>query len=181
MADVAGIEQRFWNKVWRCEHRHPCRRCCWPWKGIDLSVNWKPVWQKYAIFVDKALGSASPIPAHRFAYEIHRGVLTFRGRTFYGCHQCGFAPCCNYAHVILGAPSDNSKDRRFHRTHQSVVTFPDGHMWSYREACRTFAAFREAQNYCRVWAGPVARDYWPVLEHMNRRESDWRWRVALNP
>jgi hypothetical protein len=31
------LEARFWAKVWRCTHRHPCKRCCWPWRDLDLS------------------------------------------------------------------------------------------------------------------------------------------------
>jgi hypothetical protein len=32
--EAATLEDRFWAKVWRCMHRWPCKKCCWPWIGI---------------------------------------------------------------------------------------------------------------------------------------------------
>jgi hypothetical protein len=65
------LEARFWAKVWRCTHRHPCKRCCWPWRDLDLSVNWKCIWQQHGVFTIHEGTGWRQIPAHKFAYECH--------------------------------------------------------------------------------------------------------------
>lgn len=152
------LEARFWAKVWRCTHRQPCTKCCWPWKEIECTLNWRCVWQQYGRFVYKAapLHGGCAAPAYRMAYELTHGVLLFQGRTLQLCHQCHFGPCCNPWHIRPGTPSDNRRDNDRRRP-QRVIVLPDGRQWPYADACVADAAFREALDYKRVWAGPVAQ------------------------
>lgn len=153
---MQSLEACFWAKVWQCTHRHPCKKCCWPWKGIDLCVNWKCVWQQHAIFTLIESGHKRQMPAHKFAYECRGGRLLWWGCTLHICHQCDFGPCCNPWHLIPGASSDNLKEIARMRT---SVHLPDGRRWSYDEACRRQAAFYEAMEGRRVYAGEIPRGF----------------------
>lgn len=177
MPDLLTIEQRFWAKVWRCTHRGTCRKCCWPWRSVDVSFNWKCVWQRHAVFSDKDLLSLSPIPAHRFAYELCRGALSFRGRCFHMCHQCFFGPCCNPTHISAGSPYDNAMDRSRSKDDR-LIYLPDGRQWSYKEACQSQACFQEAYAYKRVWAGEIPNHLEYMLDEMNRGDKDWKRRLT---
>jgi hypothetical protein len=156
MQALCDIEQAFWSKVWRCAHRTPCRKCCWPWRAVDLHVNWKCIWQQHAVFALDEPGSKRWIPAHRFAYECRGGRLLFRGLTVHICHQCDFAPCCNPWHLAPGAASDNHKEGRRSRR---AIRLPDGRRWTYEEACGRQAAFYEALQYQRVYAGEIPQQF----------------------
>jgi hypothetical protein len=162
------LEQAFWAKVWRCDHRWPCKRCCWPWRGVDLSANWKDVWSQHPVFGDKRLGNPSTITAARFAYGLRTGSIPFRGKRFHLCHQCHFGPCCHPWHVAMGSASDNSRDRIRAQAHRTI-TLPDGQVWTYAEACARQAAFEEALDYQRVWAGPVTRTVQKLEAELSRQ------------
>ena len=118
------LEERFWSKVWRCTHRHPCKRCCWPWGGAQWYRD--PAHCLYRAsehgrFTDKRLDRS--YAAHRFAYLLTHGqTLILPSMHFHVCHTCHYAHCCNPSHLSLGSASDNRRDR-----HQLPrVLFPDG-------------------------------------------------------
>src|SRR5215475_10946273 len=99
MASLAEIEQVIWAKVWRCNHRHPCRRCCWPWQHWCTPS-----------YASTAPGlTAKTMPAHRMAYIFSRGALILLAPkgSFVVCHQCDFPPCCNPVYLFLGMIGDN--------------------------------------------------------------------------
>ena len=171
MSSLQEVEQRFWSKIWQCTHRQPCKRCCWPWKGIDVSANWKYIWEQHAIFSDKRLGAYSPIAAHRFAYEVRTGSFSFRGRQFPICHQCNFRPCCNLSHLAIGGASDNLHDQSRARVQRRPVLLPDGRLWGYNEACARQRAFYEAREYLRVWAGEIPEPFRGLEHDLSRSPS----------
>jgi len=172
----ATLEERFWAKVWRCTHRQPCKKCCWPWRGIAL-LNWRCTWQQHAVFSDKALGVCCVTPAHRFAYDLSRGTLGFRGHGFALCHQCDFGPCCNPSHLCGGSRSDNSKEARRPR---KPIHLPDGQYWVFEEACVRQKAFYEACRYQRIWAGDIPAIF-QGLAAWSDRPSCWpgRWQALM--
>ena len=136
MPTIAEIEEAFWANVWRCAHRKPCNKCCWPWKRFDYSVNTERIWAKHALFTCHALAPKSTIPAHRFALELSRGTLLFQGQDFHVCHQCDFAPCCNPLHVAMGSRSDNLRGSHGHKHRRKPVQLPNGNIWLYEDAVR---------------------------------------------
>jgi hypothetical protein len=140
MTELQDIEQRFWSMVWQCTHRHPCKKCCWPWigvRGIAVYDNPQDCYRRKdraALFSDPRLDR--PIAAHRYAYSQGNagGVLIFPGRTVEVCHRCDYRHCCNYAHLSLGATADNGRDKRgktFAVRSQQPVWFPDGRMLTF--------------------------------------------------
>lgn len=169
-----SLAAAFWSHVWQCAHRQPCTTCCWPWKAIECTLNWRCVWQQYGRFVYKTspLHGGCQVSAYRMAYELTHGVLLFHGRTLLLCHQCHFGPCCNPWHLRPGTASDNIRDNT-RRSPQRSIVLPDGRRWSYAEACVSDEAFREALDHKRVWAGPVAQPY----RHRERDLGAVSWRA----
>ncbi len=117
---MQSLEERFWSKVWRCNHREPCKRCCWPYmtqRLLDYRYG-TPAWaETYGIFYlrndhgafrDSVL--ATSIAAHRMAYILTRQNEIFPGIHFPVCHRCDFGLCCNYVHLALGSMADNRRD-----------------------------------------------------------------------
>ena len=105
MPTLAEIEQVFWSQVWRCTHRQPCKKCCWPWYATDIRYGLS-TWAQYATIVvaEKAL------PAYRAAFIFaHQTLILPRIAVRHLCH---FKPCCNPAHLRLGSQSDNNRDNR---------------------------------------------------------------------
>lgn len=140
MPTLAQLEHDFWAQVWRCTHRLPCKRCCWPWKAaLDLG---KRTAHGYGAFAFP--GMAHPIPAHRVALILSKGALflplaTGKDRkALAGCHRCDFPPCCNPAHLFLGTRGDNTKDAQrkgfFAMDRHKPVRLPDGSVL-HRETC----------------------------------------------
>ena len=172
--NVVALEEAFWSNVWQCRHRRPCKKCCWPWKKIELSANWKCIWETHATFYHKEL--PRPLAAYRVAYELTRGLLLIRGHAFPMCHQCHFGPCCNPWHVLPGSSSDNGHDRRRHTIQARSIILPDGRRWSYTVACSAQEAFYEARDYQRIFAGPIPKHFChlerEVLDH-TRGVHDW--------
>src|SRR5262249_50996673 len=105
-----SIEERFWLRVWKCDHKQPCKTCCWPWqKGINLETPYVTTWWTHPYFADSRLLPRSNMPASRVAYVLtHKTLLLFP--RLWVCHQCDFAPCCNPSHLCLGMPIDNLHD-----------------------------------------------------------------------
>ena len=147
MTELETFAQRFWSRVWQCEHRHPCKTCCWPWRGIDVTVNWKVTWQAHGTFCGRA--------THRLAYELHQQTIVFATRAFIICHQCHFGPCCNFTHLRPGSISDNVCDPANQWRNRRPISLPDGQVWSFQAACHAQNAFFEARFRQRVFAGPV--------------------------
>lgn len=110
---LAELAQEFWARVWRCKHYH-CQQCCWPWGSPD---NYQTSLQCYVgrfhhgVFFDPQRKKG--IAAHRLAYELaHDGMMILPGRGFVICHRCDYGACNNPAHLCLGAPADNMRDKR---------------------------------------------------------------------
>lgn len=177
MADLQTIEQRFWAKVWRCAHRYPCKKCCWPWREIDVTLNWKCVWKEHGIFSDRTLHPLTPIAAYRFAYELRVGTISFHGRSFHMCHQCHFGPCCNPWHIAPGSSSDNAKDTHHGRL---PIRLPDGRVWVYAQACMNQKAFYEAYSYGRIWAGATPLYFWDMEKELYNKKKNLTWQIALH-
>jgi len=169
MPTLEEIEQAFWSKVWRCTHRFPCKRCCWPWLDLDLTANWKWTWQQRGHFSCPGLRT---IPAYRFALELRMRTPLLRIKTLHTCHQCHFGPCCNPWHVVPGSTSDNAADIVHARRNPPSIHLPDGRRWSYTAAVAAQKAFEDARKFEHVYAGdipvlfrPFAHRLHPLLVH----------------
>ena len=164
MTGLRGLERMFWPKVWQCTHRYPCKRCCWPWRAIDTTVNWKCIWQEHPLFKSKKHGIPTQLAASRIAYELRFGTIAFPTRAFHACHQCHFGPCCNPSHILIGSRQDNAHDQAPARRNPPSIVLPDGRVWLYRDACVSQSCYLQAIRFQRVWAGPIpARRYVPSL------------------
>src|SRR4030095_4832344 len=174
------VDAGFWANVWRCTHRHPCKKCCWPWKTLDLSANWKCIWQQHAVFYHKDLHGRKQIAAARAAYEFTRGPMLFTGQSFHICHQCHFGPCCNPWHVLPGTWSDNTRDTAPSRGPRTPIRLPDGRLWAYDVACAAQASFYDARQALHVYAGTIPlRMRYMEYDLYHPDWKDWRLRPAL--
>jgi hypothetical protein len=88
------VEERFWGRVDRTGD-------CWVWQGRR--------WRDYGSWTfHVGEGKRRTVPAHRFAWELARGVIP---EGMYVCHKCDNPPCCNPAHLFLGTHDDNMRDK----------------------------------------------------------------------
>jgi HNH endonuclease len=125
----AATEARFWARVWQCQHP-ACRRCCWPFMTATGLYYFCTPPEGCYFHQEKRTRDA-----HYVAY-----VLTYQpflpwGRALYICHQCDWRLCCNPRHLLLGSPSDNSRDRwnpAVQRMLRDPVYLPDGRMLGYK-------------------------------------------------
>jgi Zinc-binding loop region of homing endonuclease len=100
----AILERQFWAQVWQCTHRHPCKKCCWPWKPA-FAQGRAAVRPTYGRFF---MGYRNSILAHRFALmAAHYALLLPFGNELHVCHLCDFPPCCNPSHLVVGTAFDN--------------------------------------------------------------------------
>lgn len=117
-----SLEEKFWSRVWQCDHRHPCKKCCWPYETQRL-LDYRygtPEWaEMYGIFylrndhgAFQHPALATSISAHRMAYILSGKNEIFQGIHFPVCHRCDFGLCCNYVHLTLGAMADNRRDMK---------------------------------------------------------------------
>lgn len=93
---------RFWRKVNRCAHRHPCRTCCWEWQGCRSSLGYGRT--------RMPLGGRDETHVHRIAYILTTGMSILPGSRLEVCHACDNPPCCNPSHLWLGTHYDNHRD-----------------------------------------------------------------------
>jgi hypothetical protein len=132
---AASVEERFWPSVWKCAHGNSCKRCCWPWvPGVNLEMPTLSTWEQRIWFFDPRLAPSKTMPVYRAAYALTHQTL-FLWPSMPVCHQCDFAPCCNWHHLTLGTQGDNKRDLRGKSRHTGegypVVTLPDGRVWRH--------------------------------------------------
>ena len=128
MPSLQEREQAFWANVWQCTHRHPCKRCCWPWRGNGFTCT-PSSWRLHFLFNDKEITHGRSLGVYRVAYILTHRTMIFPGLVV--CHQCAFGPCCNPSHLCLGTPSDNGRDRRGKSKYRygcPPIYFPNGPM-----------------------------------------------------
>ena len=73
---------------------------CWEWQASCNPRN------GYGFF--RHSSRKKSIGAHRFAYEVSSGVSPGK---LHVCHTCDNPKCCNPAHLFLGTPLDNMRDK----------------------------------------------------------------------
>lgn len=83
---------RFWAKVDRRGGDE-----CWEWKGGRCKRGYGRI---------RVKNPRRIVRAHIFAYQLARG----RTHGLFVCHSCDNPPCCNPAHLWLGANLDNMAD-----------------------------------------------------------------------
>jgi hypothetical protein len=144
LATMPSLEERFWSRVWQCTHRHPCKKCCWPWRDEALTnISWH-TWLHHPSFSDPRLPFSRSMSTGRVAYFLEHGVWLFP--ELLACHQCDFGPCCNYTHICLGTYSDNTKDRCERGTkgeYQRTVYLPDGRALPASTICQVYHARKD--------------------------------------
>lgn len=86
------LAERFWDRVAVGDPEE-----CWPWTGPTFGMGYGHVAQR-----KDSKGT------HRVAYELANGPIP---KGLLVRHTCDNPPCCNPAHLLLGTPADNMRDR----------------------------------------------------------------------
>lgn len=118
----AEFERDFWENVWQCTHRHPCKKCCWPWYPA-FKKGRGSVRPTHATV--KVPGVSSPQLVHRLAliFTQHAWLLPF-GSQVHVCHLCHFPLCCNPSHLVVGTRWDNLREVYDRPTKEPRVSGP---------------------------------------------------------
>lgn len=96
--------ERFWEKV----DASGGGDACWPWLAA------RDVDGYGFFFIARGLSS---VRATRFMWELFNGAIA---EGLLACHSCDNPPCVNPAHLFLGTPTDNARDRESKHRHPHI-------------------------------------------------------------
>lgn len=102
-------EQRFWEKVNKNGKMHPYNPelgRCWEWTDT-----------KYGIGYGRLETKGKRTTAHHISYKMHKGEIE-AGKLV--LHNCDNPPCVNPAHLKLGTPLDNMRDKVIRGRHNAA-------------------------------------------------------------
>ena len=116
-----SLGERFWRKV---DVRGPDD--CWPWKAAARRKD-----EGYGAFHYEGRHQ----PASRIAVLLTYGSPVPNGMVV--CHKCDNPPCCNPAHLWVGTPLENDRDRVAKRrqaygSRNAIARLTDLDVWKIR-------------------------------------------------
>jgi len=123
--DTAGLEP-FWAKV----SRDPSG--CWLWTGGKTRNG-------YGLWSDRRTGTRKTWIAHRLSWILANGPIP---DGLHVCHTCDVPSCLNPAHLWLGTPLDNARDKMTKGRHRGGI----GHGEANSQARLTEAQVREIRH-----------------------------------